>query len=191
MQSEPPLERSIEPNKIRISIGVVAYEIWRSERRALKAVTAGKPKSSKAAGEIFSRASCLVNAGLLIEREELIRRASPRFANGRVRQKVMLLRVSTAVEFDTKLTREFVKVFAFNNFVRIVSVRHEKTSLRRKTKRRTKSGLKAGNVSRGFIARKQAVGFNGKQVAADRRNARGDRIVSNGNGRVGRNVQID
>ena len=92
-QSEPPLKRAIEPAEVIINIGGVAYEIGRSERRDFKVVTAGKPKSSKAADEIFGSASCLVNAGLLIEREGLIRSASRPFANGRgSRQKVMLLR---------------------------------------------------------------------------------------------------
>ena len=69
-----------------------------------------------------------------------------------------LINVAT-VELNSKLSSEFIQVFAFNNFVRIVSVSHENISLRSKAEGLAESVLKARNISSGIIARKQAVGF--------------------------------
>lgn len=75
------------------------------------------------------------------------------------RQGAVEFRVNAAVELDIKLPSKLGKVFAFNNFVRIVSVRQGNHSLRRKAKRLSKSGLKAGNISSSIIAGEQTVGF--------------------------------
>ena len=57
------------------------------------------------------------------------------------------------IKLNIKLPSKFVKMFEFNDFVFVVSVSHEKTSLRSKAERRAKGGLKARNIS-GSIASK-------------------------------------